>query len=161
MRTFSIIAGSSAFFLITPAAADNAGDAIAAFGLIGTWSVDCAKDGLVRDTFAASASGPPTMTSIVRRTGQVVTTVREIRSAVRESDDKIKYVMAVTKVTHQPEKDEANSIDPTPIEYLVQKFDSKIRVMDERSEGEKKPAVEDGIVTFLHIATPLKEKCAN
>ncbi len=161
MRLFVVSAVSFGLFVATPAWGESAGEAIKAFGLIGLWSVDCAREDVVKDTYALSPSGAPTMTSVSRRTGQVVTTVREIRSAVRVGDDKIKYMMAITKVTRQPDDRKPDAIDSTPEELLVQRFGSSIRVMQEWPKGEPKPVVEDGIATFIHVKTPLKQRCTD
>jgi hypothetical protein len=85
------------------AAAESAAEAIRAFGLTGTWSVDCKRDPYqacennrcgARLTYIASSSGAPTTRNVIGTftPGQVRTFISTIYSATRIADDKIKIV---------------------------------------------------------------------
>jgi hypothetical protein len=86
--------------------AESAADAIKAFGLIGTWSVDCARDPLAacdrttgcgfRVTYLLSPSGQPMIRSVVGTlvAGQTRTGELTIETARRITDDRL----AVTSI---------------------------------------------------------------
>ncbi|MBR0910938.1 hypothetical protein [Bradyrhizobium japonicum] len=85
------------------AAAESAAEVIRAFGLTGTWSVDCKRDPYqacennrcgARLTYIAPSSGAPTIRNVIGTfsSGQVRTFVSTIHSATRVADDKIKIV---------------------------------------------------------------------
>lgn len=85
------------------AAAESAAEAIRAFGLTGTWSVDCKRDPYqacennrcgARLTYIAPSSGAPTIRNVIGTfsPGQVRTFISTIHSATRVADDKLKIV---------------------------------------------------------------------
>jgi hypothetical protein len=82
--------------------AESAAQAMQAFGLIGTWSYDCAKDPLnggVRYTYAAPMFGSATETTVVSAPAGngpgppyfVFKSQYEIKSAERVTEEKITY----------------------------------------------------------------------
>jgi hypothetical protein len=83
--------------------AESAADAIKAFGLIGTWSVDCARDPLagcdratgcgLRLTYLLSPSGEPMTKFVVGSfvAGQTRTAETTIEKATRIGDDKLAF----------------------------------------------------------------------
>jgi hypothetical protein len=83
---------------------ENPSDAIRAFGLVGTWSTDCAKTPIAtcnnkdgcggRTTFEAPASAPPIIWNVVGTQTPGVGRVFEttVQSATRIAADKIKLV---------------------------------------------------------------------
>jgi hypothetical protein len=76
----------------SPAFAESTVTALDAFGLIGTWAEDCAKNGL-RGTFAAPFLGVPTWTISGSDGDNSVLMQFEIKSATRITEDKIKLVV--------------------------------------------------------------------
>jgi hypothetical protein len=80
---------------------ESAGEAIRAFGLIGTWSTDCARDPFAacdrttgcggRTTYEISPSGQPVIKNIVGTlvAGQPRTFETRIEKATRVADDKL------------------------------------------------------------------------
>jgi hypothetical protein len=85
-------------------AEESASDAIRAFGLVGTWSTDCAKTPIAtcntkdgcggRTTFEAPTSGPPIVWNVLGTPTPGVGRVFEttIDSAIRIADDKIRLM---------------------------------------------------------------------
>jgi len=68
------------------ARAESTAQALEAFGLVGTWSADCANESLARITYAVSVLSSPTVTAITLEFKQVF----EIDSAVRITEDKLR-----------------------------------------------------------------------
>jgi hypothetical protein len=94
------------------ARAESTGDALRAFGLVGTWSEDCSADG-ERSIFVAPLIGTPRIDGGV--TGGKDKPV-EIRSAARVTEDKIKIAL--------PVPDQQNVL----VEIVFVKIGNKIRV---------------------------------
>jgi len=80
---FALIAATS-----TLARAESTAHALEAFGLVGTWSTDCAKDDLLRVTYTLSALGSSTVTLVVPNSKETF----DIDSAVRITDEKLKII---------------------------------------------------------------------
>jgi|SRR5581483_9121475 len=74
---------------------ESASDALKSFGLIGTWSPDCAKDPTkepgMRVTYRVPLVGPPTETVVWHAPNIIAEEVKwEVKSAVRITEDKLR-----------------------------------------------------------------------
>jgi hypothetical protein len=83
-RIGSATAAALFIMLSLPAFAESSSEAIRVFGLIGTWSRDCAATGVPRLVFASPMFGNPTAAF---RNGTA-----DIESAVRVTDKKLKMI---------------------------------------------------------------------
>jgi hypothetical protein len=134
-------------------AEESAADIIRAFGLVGTWSVDCKLDPSqtctssgcgTRVTYIAPSSGSPTMRNAIGSffPNQVRSAVSTIYAATRIADDKIKIVLvqdppALTRVVWLRQPGE-------PWEYVLLKVGDKYRTFSAHREDGKKIQAEDG-----------------
>lgn len=166
-------------------AAETPAEAMSAFGLIGTWSPDCAteEDGIERTTYSAAMLSSPTVLVSVRQKCCGVTKLEaRIISAVRVTDEKIRLTAVKTKridegggelnvkpMTWQPKPHEET--------VLYERSGKRIRMMDAKVEtdGKKKQLAKDGrkliyapnesIHGFFwsgpHLDTVSMEKCLN
>jgi hypothetical protein len=129
MQSKRALSALVAFILAPPAFAENTADALKTFGLIGTWSRDCAKDPTKdgeRSTYAVPLFGAPTITVI--RPHHLIE--HEIRSAVRATEDKIKVVDVITKTTTDGQNQDLLPAQVIPIETVIIKTNNKIRLVD-------------------------------
>ena len=104
MRALGVGLTVAACFVAGPAVGgEGMAEAITAFGLVGTWSVDCRKEPMQgcdanacgsRTTYTVPPSGPPTIRNIIgtREEGQAIVFLTTIHSAERIADDKIRIV---------------------------------------------------------------------
>jgi hypothetical protein len=119
--------------MVSPAFPESATEAVKTFGLIGTWSADCARDReVIRMTFASPLPGFVTRTEVAvlgPKTSQRVVTEYEITSASRVTEDRIKLtsVARTRRDTH---------LGPLPLpesqEGVYEKSGNTIRVIDNR-----------------------------
>jgi hypothetical protein len=144
--------------------AESAGDAIRAFGLIGTWSVDCARDVFAacdrttgcgaRVTYLVSPSGQPMIRNIVGTlvAGQPRTIETTIEQASRITDDKI----AITSIQQTASSVTLNWYrQPGEIwQIVLVKAGDKYRTYLSQREDDKKIAVEDGFEVRPPPGTP-------
>jgi hypothetical protein len=168
------------------AAAESTAEVIRAFGLTGTWSVDCKRDPYqacekdrcgARMTYIAPSSGAPTIKNVIGTfsAGQVRTFNSTIHSATRIAADKLKIVSVQ---------------DPPPTttlvwwrqpgevwEIILLKVGDKYRTVSARRDDGKKIEVEEGFEVRPPPATgydtlptqwvrtqrqmPLFEKCSD
>jgi len=144
--------------------ADGTADAIKAFGLIGTWSVDCARDPLaacdrttgcgLRVTYLLSPSGQPMIRSVVSTlvAGQTRTGELTIETAKRITDDRL----AITSI-QRTESGATLAWVRQPGEVwdaVLVKDGDKYRVfMSQRDDGTK-IAAEDGFEVRPPPGTP-------
>jgi hypothetical protein len=144
--------------------AESAADAIKAFGLIGTWSVDCTRDVRAacdkttgcgaRVTYLVSPSGQPMISNIVGTlvAGQPRTVETTIEQASRIADDKI----AITSIQR---RDSGVTLawyrQPGEIwQIVLLKAGDKYRYYLAQREDGKKIAVEDGFDVRPPPGTP-------
>jgi hypothetical protein len=144
--------------------ADGAADAIKAFGLIGTWSIDCARDPLAgcdrttgcgfRLTYLLSPSGQPMTKFVVGSSvvGQTRIAETTIEKATRIADDKLAFTSiqrsdtgATPAWVRQPGETWDN--------VLVKEGDKYRTFMAQREDG-KKISVEDGFEVRVPQGTP-------
>lgn len=125
------------------------------FGLIGTWSFDCA--GKARTTFAAPMFGSPTGIST---NGGDETTVAEIRSATMLTQDKLKIITLTTKVPNGSKNKPSVRQEGEIWQAVYERFGKKARLVDVEREDGKKVIVKGG---FLYETPEGKEptKTAN
>ena len=80
------IVGLAGILVSSSAVAESAKEAMQTFGMVGTWSLNCATSPF-RVVYAFPVSGPPTLTSVFN--GQE-TAISEVQEAVRATEEKIK-----------------------------------------------------------------------
>lgn len=139
-----------------------------AFGIIGTWSVDCSKDprkviGASRTTFTVPFFGKPTLEMITHVMLGTLDDVQirhnEILSAALITEDKIQIEFVAVKVENSNQQVTNPLTPPTPIDVILQKMGSQIRVFESWS-GDKK-FVENGRSTESGVSVPPLEQCLN
>jgi hypothetical protein len=127
------------------ALADGVGSALKSFGLIGSWSLNCAQNpneatshaesGIVptRWSYENSLISNPTLTIMQRQTTGINVAKKEIRSAQQITSDKLKYTDVTTSVrfADNPEQKPKSQILLTPV---VQKLGEKITVISQVSD---------------------------
>lgn len=163
-----------AMVLIVGAAhAESTSEALRAFGFVGTWSTDCAKDPTQevgeRTTYVADVFGTPKILS-VRRTidGDVRRMELLIDSAMRVTDEKIKITLHEVGVSHTlAGKNE--TVSPNIYQVVWLKSASKMRMMESLTlntntlnvqNGESIERI-DGKERDIRPPTPPIEKCIN
>jgi hypothetical protein len=158
--------------MASPAFPQSAAEAVKSFGLIGTWSEDCARDReVIRMTFSLTLSGAARRTEVAvlgPNTSQRVFTDYEITSAIRVAEDRIKLTsMAFSRRdTH---------LGPLPLpdsqEGVYEKSGNTIRVIDNRALNSKVTYAKSGFYcdqskgtsicgSTARPTTPV-ERCAN
>jgi hypothetical protein len=145
-------------------------ETITEFGLVGTWSPDCAVPvgtlGASRVTYEPSENGLATSTSTFSgpiplpdaQSGpsyREVTSVFHIDAATALSDRQIKLVGQITIVNGQA----GPPSDAAPREMTIEKANGQIRVLDNRLAGATAIAVEDGVVRATGKPTPFLKRC--
>jgi hypothetical protein len=163
------------FFSGEAAAAESAGEAIKAFGLVGSWSTDCAREPMAvceKDKGCGNRtiyqepplSGPPMIKSLVGGgtpdTGRTFQTV--IESAVRIADDKIKILSIqqgmpsdISRLAwlRQP-GDRWQTV-------LMKEGNDKYRIVSAQSEDGRKISAKDGFMYMPPPGTKFDEIPAN
>jgi hypothetical protein len=112
------------------------------FGLIGTWSYDCAGKG--RATFTAPSFGAPMGTSI--NGDDSTKTLVEIKSATKLTDDKLKIVTLTIKVPEADKKNEITRQEGEVWQAVYERLGKKMRVLDIEREDAKKVVVKNGFL---------------
>ena len=93
------------FFSVSSYAAETAAEAMRMFGLLGTWSEDCAKDPgrevSARDTYTVPARGLPKRTIVMTlvpsdKQPYMLEEIYEIITALRVTQNKIKLTVSYT-----------------------------------------------------------------
>ena len=166
----------SIFVILTvssvPAFAESASDAMRDFGLIGTWSPDCAVDPagpvpVLRVTYSI-LSGLPAFSNFTKAGKVSAASEGEIRSAVRVTEDKLRITTVITKTT-LTDNTVKMVVDAPIIDSVFVKMGSKIELLDRRSvdgkvllvqNGELIVRSKDGVETGRIKQLPL-EKCLN
>jgi hypothetical protein len=136
-----IIAVASLLTLQSNAIAGSAGEALNEFGLIGSWSLNCAQNpndsaraenGVIptRWVYASSDLSNPTLVIYRHDPSLRLTSRFEIKSAVKITADKIKYtqIMISSKANENPEIKYPNAQLLTTV---VQKVNDKITVLSQ------------------------------
>jgi hypothetical protein len=116
----------------SPAFAESTVKALDAFGLIGTWSEDCAKNG-VRGTFAAPLLGAPTFTFSGSDGTYSMLMQFEIKTVTRITEEKIKIVMVLNKVIKNGETVSLTPQLREPGETIWVKIGNKVKTTDTAS----------------------------
>ncbi len=94
LRKFWAIAGLLIGLLPMPSRSESTSGAMSAFGIVGSWSPDCA--GSLRLTYSTPLLGTPTIT--IERDGKQQLVV-EVQEAVRVSEEKLKFIVRVVNIT--------------------------------------------------------------
>jgi hypothetical protein len=170
LRKFSAIAGLLILLLPMPSRSESTSGAMSAFGIVGSWSPDCA--GSVRLTYSTPFFGTPTIT--IERDGKQQL-VAEVQEAVRVSEEKLKFTVRV-------EKRATSDVTPMQFKALPQpgevweivyvKVGNKFRTYSSKERDGDKVLVKNGV---QYIAkddahggfsmensgklTPLNERC--
>jgi hypothetical protein len=119
---------ASTLFTI-PSGAESTAEAMKNFGLIGTWSTDCAKDPAKdgeRTTWDVPIFGVATET--FANPSFVFT--HEIKSAVRVTDEKLKYVEVLVKILEKEKPRDLLPGQTMPVELVIIKLGNKFREID-------------------------------
>jgi hypothetical protein len=148
-------------------------ETIREFGLIGTWSSDCAVPtgtlGASRLTFEPSENGLATSTSTFSipipqpnsqgtRSYPEAISVFQIDTAAVLSDTKVKLTGKVAKLSRS-DGQASPPPDAAPREMTVEKANGQIRVVDNRTADGTAIAVEDGVVRATGKPTPFLSRC--
>jgi hypothetical protein len=163
-----LIALSSMFAVYsTFALSDDAGSAMKDFGLVGTWSFDCAKDPVkdayaTRDTYSVPRLfGKPTMVmTFVQKSGDLTVRTYEIESATRITEEKIRIEVTLIKTEHSISQ--ANDSAPSSggsVQFLLQKVGSRLMLLESRAGDQV--LVENGISNVNHRPMQPEERCLN
>jgi hypothetical protein len=152
------------FLLATPAFAENAKDAIEAFGLVGTWSFNCSadvtKEVAVRLIFEAPFFGAPRIVMIARdESGISGTKTVQILEAVKITEDKIKLVHDVVDITISTGEKMDDSLFFKGVEEVYQMESSKLRLFEVITSAPGQPVIRNGTIDGVPMH-PL-EKCLN
>lgn len=156
------------------AAAEDAAAVLKAFGLVGTWSIDCSK--LLAFTYEIPSFGAPTVKT-VDETGELVEVLR-INQATRVAEEKIKLVNVVELPGTKSLKKAFITKVGEQWESVLEKAGSKLKLLlIQRMDG-RKVFVRDGFryapptsamrdeeepASWVNtgVAAPLVEKCLN
>ncbi len=149
--------------ITSPAVSESTADAVKIFGLIGTWSWDCAQKmdaGGQRVTFSSGFFGSVKQTIV----GATATAESEVQSAVRITEDKIKLTLGPASQTS------SNSKRTFPgREWLIQKIGPKFKIIDSRDQ-DGKVFIQNGYLIDPKcipncpkdaIEAPVYERCLN
>jgi len=111
------------FAIIPPASAESTSGAMQAFGLVGTWSEDCAAQGAARLAHAYPVFGNPTITITANNSKDGSGTLEvEIKSASKVTDEKLKLITVFTA------KDGVRNPNPSETSATVyEKIGTKMR----------------------------------
>jgi hypothetical protein len=143
--------------------AESTSDVLRAFGLVGTWSLDCSKDptkeAASRVVYKTSLAGAATYDSIIRfPNGQTVVSKNEIQQAVIIGEDKIKIIIRPLTIT--PSAGIASPIFFKIQEIITEKIGSKMHVLSNHFVDGTGTIIENGKLPN-GTPTPLVEKCAD
>ncbi|MBR1154184.1 hypothetical protein [Bradyrhizobium sp. JYMT SZCCT0428] len=112
-------------------------------------------------TYTAPTLGPAAFVSMHRLENRTIFHKKEVESAVRITDEKI-------KVTTKPVEYKINNVDALRGEealasnvIILQKVGSKIRTIDGRSPDGKYVRIENGLFLSNGAMTPFLERCLN
>ena len=151
-------------FMISAFAA-SPGEAIRSFGLIGTWSADCAVPlgtlGASQITFEVQDDGRATFTStftVPIPSKPLASTAFEIGDASVLSDKRIKLVVK-TRKRSCPGCQTAPPPDALQRQLIFEKVDSQIHIVDNRSVDGTSVVIDAGVIRATGKATPLDSKC--
>ena len=148
------------------AAADSAIDTMKAFGLIGTWSVDCAKPMTAcgktgcgsRNIYEVAPSGQIMSRFVMglATPGQTRTIELEIHGAIKIADDKIKLI-SIQRQSYGPTL--VTSRQPGERwETVLLKSGDKFRTLTAQREDGQKITIQDGFVMRAENANQLPTK---
>lgn len=159
--------------------ADTTKDALKAFGIVGTWSPNCAIDPSkscertgtcnYRIIYSVPFFGSPNRTSVIAtlNDNKPITTKEDIGTAEQITTDKLRYTYVLQNAF-------ANGVDWTPQkgeawEVVLQKVGPKLRVVENRRiDGEKLVVMNGFVYTHVNrtppwqntgVSTPPLEKC--
>jgi hypothetical protein len=142
MRRLAAAIGVAAFLAAKLAAAETASEAIEAFGLVGSWSPDCA--GPFRTIYAISPGGGATVRLTTR--GQEYAT-SEIQETQRLGGSQIKWHSIIKTWTLADRPYESWMPQPGEVwETVIEKAGDKIRPIQSQSQDGRKISVKDGFI---------------
>lgn len=150
MRRLAAAAAVALLLAAAPAVAETAADALQAFGLVGTWSPDCA--GPIRVSYSLHPGAPPTSRAVINGTEQAVT---EIQDAVRLAPDRLRWTSIYRK--YSPLDVARQSWMPEPgetweTELLIE--GGKIRSLASQRADGRKVLVRNGFYYAADDAVP-------
>jgi hypothetical protein len=150
-------------FTVTAAKAESTKDALASFGILGTWSSDCTKDPtrepVGRSTYSAPLVGAATVEQVRGDPDGFSIVGWDIESAARVAEDKIRIVIAMRSLKHSEPKMKM-VLDPEKHQIVIQKIGARTKTIDNRTSNAS-ILVEGGLIRANHSPTPLLERCLN
>lgn len=180
----SVLAAACSLFFASAAVAESTAEAMRVFGLVGTWSFDCANPNSQRTTYAVPIFGNPTVTTTIPevefhnpdRKGTIKSKM-EVISAIRATEDKLK--IRSTKIRDTIDGVSQDLECPTcgkEFEVIIVHVGSKKRTVQSRlrtNDGEWRTLVSDGwiyrqegssrpfVMRQTDKSMELSEKCLN
>ncbi len=161
------------------ARAQDAADALKTFGLIGTWSPDCARnpqDALPRKPLSSYPvrwifsidNAKPELTRTIHGLSAIETQTYDIKAAKIIGPTKLKYSQMPTTIqfTTPSGAQPARQAKETPSDVVVEMSANKMRVVSQVA-GNGTVAVENGTSTIGHgwdalrLRNPWFERCSN
>lgn len=142
----TLVAAVIVLGFVRSAGAENVGATLKEFGLLGVWSTNCAKDPSRevgdRSTYAAPIFGPVTITIVKHLQNHVVfRTIMEIKTAIRITNDKLKYEYIITsskaEVPNAPERDALGVNAGMMFTNVFERLGPKVRLFKSRSNDGK------------------------
>ena len=119
--------------MASPVFSESIAEAVKTFGLIGTWSIDCARDReVIRMTFSSTVFGAVKRTEVGFGANGAVAWTREydVTSAVRAAEDKIK--LTSTAVGSKNAEGDSLPLPDSQVGVYEKIGNNKIRVIDNR-----------------------------
>jgi Ca2+-binding EF-hand superfamily protein len=158
-------AAAACCFFAAAALASPPSDVLKNFGLVGTWSPNCAVPsgtfGASRITYDAPDSGPATFSSVFTipiETKPIVTMIFEIEDAIKVTNNQIKLIGKYTKMS-RTDVQGAPPVDISLRQVTIEKNGSQIRTVDSRHADGTKVVIEAGVFVDSGEQTPPSDKC--
>jgi hypothetical protein len=133
-------------------AVESTAEAMRVFGLVGTWSYDCAHELGTRRIFAIPLFGPPTINQINRFELRTIVDSYTVEAAARVTEDKIKIIYLQIGQNEEAQPGHvANLSGKTTfantglIAEAIEKQRNKIRVMELHVEDKGFPEIYRGL----------------
>jgi hypothetical protein len=152
---------------LAPAVAASPGNAVKSFGLVGTWSWNCAVSeetaGANRMTFAAPENGPVTFTTTftLPPPGNPQASVFfQIDEATPLSGQRIKLIGKITKQSRTDRQD-AGPPDGSPRQIIIEKSSGQIRIIENRLLDGTSVNIDAGIVRATGKPAASASKCGS
>lgn len=130
-------------------------DAVNGFGLVGTWSTNCAiepaRGNVEQHIFSISSQNTVQLTKVVSVYAgyRIITSILDVQAATRVDTDKIKMTMTMRSIASSQPQDVPSAINPKPVDQVIQKLGPTIRLLDSRDADGQRVFVENGLTCGL------------